>query len=57
MIRSFHRVSIKNLHRYPSEFEFRWNIRKDADRFSDTLRRMLGIPPMPYVELVGEPKA
>lgn len=57
LIGSFHRVSIKHLHRYLSEFEFRWNIRKDTDRFSTTLQRMLGIPPMPYVELIGEPKA
>ena len=32
--RSFHRVSVKHLHRYLSEFEFRFNIRKDEDRFS-----------------------
>jgi transposase-like protein len=56
LIGSFHRVSIKHLHRYLSEFEFRFNVRKDADRFSNTLRRMLGIPPMPYVELIGIPK-
>jgi len=56
MIGSFHRVTIKHLHRYLSEFEFRFNARKDANRFSNTLRRMLGIPPMPYVELIGIPK-
>jgi transposase-like protein len=56
LIGSFHRVSIKHLHRYLSEFEFRFNVRKDADRFSNTLRRMLGIPPMPYVELIAIPK-
>ena len=57
LIGSFHRVSIKHLHRYLSEFEFRFNVRKDDDRFSATLRRMLGIAPMPYVELIGEPKS
>jgi hypothetical protein len=57
LIGSFHRVSIKHLHRYLSEFEFRFNVRKANDRFSDTLRRMLGIPPMPYVELIAVPKA
>ncbi len=56
LIGSFHRVSIKHLHRYLSEFEFRWNIRKDEDRFSRTLRRMAGIAPMPYVELIAVPK-
>ncbi len=57
LIGSFHRVSIKHLHRYLTEFEFRFNVRKDNDRFSDTLRRMLGIAPMPYVELIAEPKS
>lgn len=57
LIGSFHRVSIKHLHRYLSEFEFRFNIRKDEDRFSRTLRRMAGIAPMPYVELIGVRKA
>ena len=56
LIGSFHRVSIKHLHRYLSEFEFRFNIRKDDDRFSRTLRRMAGIAPMPYVELIAVPK-
>lgn len=46
----------KHLHRYLSEFEFRFNIRKDEDRFSRTLRRMAGIPAMPYVELIAVPK-
>jgi hypothetical protein len=55
-IGSFHRLSIKHLHRYLSEFQFRFNVRKDVDRFSNTLRRMLGIEPMPYVELIGIPK-
>ena len=57
LIGSFHRVSIKHLHRYLSEFEFRFNVRKDDDRFSATLKRMLGIPPMSYVELIAEPKS
>jgi transposase-like protein len=57
LIGSFHRVSIKHLHRYLSEFEFRFNIRKDEDRFSRTLRRMAGIAPMPYVELIAVPKS
>lgn len=56
LIGSFHRVSIKHLQRYLYEFEFRFNLRKDADRFSATLRRMLNIPPMPYVELIAVPK-
>ena len=56
LIGSFHRVTIKHLHRYLSEFEFRFNVRKDEDRFTTTLRRMAGIAPMPYVELIAVPK-
>jgi hypothetical protein len=56
LIGSFHRVTIKHLHRYLSEFEFRFNVRKAEDRFSTTLRRMAGIEPMPYVELIAVPK-
>ena len=56
LIGSFHRVSIKHLHRYLSEFEFRFNMRKDTDKFTRTLRRLAGIAPMPYVELIGVPK-
>lgn len=54
VIGSFHKVSIKHLHRYLSEFETRFNARREADRFEPTLRRMLGIEPMPYVELIAE---
>lgn len=54
IIGSFHKVSIKHLHRYLSEFETRFNARKAEDRFEPTLRRMLGIEPMSYAELVAE---
>jgi hypothetical protein len=54
MIGSFHKVSIKHLHRYLSEFEYRFNARKDADRFTKTLAKMASTPIMPYKELVGE---
>lgn len=56
LIGSFHRVTIKHLHRYLSEFEFRFNVRKDEDRFTTTLWRMAGIAPMPYIELIAVPK-
>ncbi|MGC1156719.1 MAG: IS1595 family transposase [Acidobacteriaceae bacterium] len=56
LIGSFHRVSIKHLRRYLSEFEFRFNVRRDEDRFTTTLRRMAGIAPMPYIELIAVPK-
>jgi len=41
LIGGFHRVSIKHLRRYLSEFKFHFNVRKEADRFSNALRRML----------------
>jgi transposase-like protein len=54
VIGSYHRISIKHLHRYLSEFESRFNARKADDRFVPTLRRMLGVDPMPYENLVAE---
>jgi transposase-like protein/DNA-directed RNA polymerase subunit RPC12/RpoP len=54
VIGSFHKISIKHLHRYLSEFETRFNGRKADDRFEPTLKRMLGVAPMPYAELVAE---
>ncbi|MGE5111908.1 MAG: IS1595 family transposase [Acidobacteriaceae bacterium] len=57
IIGSFHKVSIKHLHRYLSEFEYRFNSRKVPDRFEQTLRRMLGIEAMPYKQLIAEEKA
>jgi hypothetical protein len=37
--------------------DIHFNVCKNDDRFSTTLRRMAGIAPMPYVELIREPKA
>jgi transposase-like protein len=54
VIGSYHRISIKHLHRYLSEFETRFNASKAYDRFEPTLKRMLGVEPMPYAELVAE---
>jgi transposase-like protein len=54
MIGSFHKVSIKHLHRYLSEFEYRFNARHNADRFTKTLARMAATPIMPYKELITE---
>lgn len=53
LIGSFHQISAKHLHRYLSEFEYRFNKRKDADRFGDTLRAMLDTPTMPYSQLIS----
>ena len=31
-------------------------MRKDTDKFTRTLRRLAGIAPMPYMELIAVPK-
>jgi transposase-like protein len=53
VVGSFHKISIKHLHRYLSETETPFNARGDDDRFNPTLRAMLGIEPMPYAELTA----
>lgn len=53
LIGSFHRVSIKHLHRYLTEFEYRFNARKANDRFSMTLANMMGTKPMRYAALTA----
>ena len=53
VIGSFHKISIKHLHRYLSEFGTRFNGRKANDRFEPALRAMLRIDPMPYAELTA----
>ncbi len=53
LIGSFHRVSIKHLHRYLTEFEYRFNARKASDRFSMRLAEMVKTPAMPYAALTA----
>lgn len=53
LIGSFHRVSIKHLHRYLAEFEWRFNTRKEDDRFEQTVGRMLRSSAMQYAELTS----
>ncbi|HEX3969359.1 MAG TPA: IS1595 family transposase [Edaphobacter sp.] len=57
LIGSFHRVSIKHLHRYLSEFELRFNERKATDRFSDMVMRIAQTSPLTYQKLIAEPVA
>ncbi len=54
IIGSFHQVSVKHLDRYMSEFEYRFNNRKDVDIFIKTIARMCGISPMRYKELTAQ---
>lgn len=53
---SYHIVSIKHLHRYLSEFEFRFNERKNPHRFQKTLRRMMEATPMEYKSVTASPE-
>jgi len=54
IVGSFHRISHKHLHRYLSEFEYRFNGRELPDLFSQTLARMVNTEAMPYSQLVAE---
>jgi transposase-like protein len=53
LIGSFHRVSIKHLHRYLTEFEYRFNERRAGDRFEQTVAAMLQTKPMQMKELTS----
>jgi transposase-like protein len=52
LIGSFHRVSIKHLHRYLSEFEYRFNERKNAERFEQMVSKTAQTSPLTYRTLV-----
>jgi transposase-like protein/predicted RNA-binding Zn-ribbon protein involved in translation (DUF1610 family) len=54
IIGSFHKVSIKHLHRYLSEFEYRFNRRAIDDRFEETLYRLTQGEAMPYRKLISK---
>jgi transposase-like protein len=53
---SYHMVSIKHLHRYLAEFEFRFNERKNPDRFQKTLGRMMQADPLEYKAITASPE-
>lgn len=53
LIGSFHRVSIKHLHRYLSEFEYRFNVRGMNAKFEAIVERMMATPTMPYRVLIA----
>ena len=55
IIGSFHRISIKHLHRYLAEFQYRFNARNDADRFECMVRRLLQTDTMQYKQLIADP--
>jgi transposase-like protein len=53
VIGSFHQVSVKHLDRYLDEFEFRYNNRKNAYLFRDTLLRLTKGNALPYDKLTA----
>ena len=54
MIGQFHKLSAKHLHRYLSEFEYRFNGRKNDDLFMQTVRRLCGFPPLRFADLTSD---
>jgi hypothetical protein len=57
IIGSFHQVSIKHLHRYLSEFQFRWNNREAQDMFVLVIAALVIGIALPYAELTGKTAA
>lgn len=56
IIGNFHRVSAKHLHRYLSEFEYRFNRRNAQDKFSQVIMRTAQTSPLTYRDLTSEPE-
>lgn len=54
---SYHIVSIKHLHRYLAEFEYRFNERKNSERFRKTMARMMRNEPVRYASITADPTA
>jgi transposase-like protein len=57
IIGSFHKVSIKHLHRYLSEFQFRWNNREAQDMFPLVIAALVIGVALPYAELIEKKAA
>ena len=54
VIGSYHKVSIKHLDRYLSEFCFRFNNRRNEELFALTILALVIAKKMPYAELIGK---
>lgn len=52
IVGSFHKVSIKHLHRYLSEFEMRFNERENPEKFELLVGRMCQTETMPLRQLI-----
>jgi transposase-like protein len=57
IIGSFHQVSIKHLHRYLSEFQFRWNNRESQQMFALVIAALVIGSALPYAQLIGKATA
>lgn len=55
LIGSFHQVSTKHLHRYMSEFQFRFNGREDQEIFAHVVMNLVINDALRYKALTGEP--
>jgi transposase-like protein len=53
IVGSFHQVSIKHLHRYMSEFEFRFNSRDDQDIFAAVVIKLVTKSALRYKALTS----
>ena len=49
---SFHKISIEHLHRYLSEFELRFNERRNLERFENMVSMTAQTSPLTYRALV-----
>jgi transposase-like protein len=56
LIGSYHRLSIKHLHRYLAEFDYRWNHRRDVDPFAKIVAALLIQGALEYKKLTGNPE-
>jgi transposase-like protein len=57
VIGQYHKLSAKHLQRYLTEFEYRFNRRKDADVFIETVRRLCGFKPLRFSDLTSDPES
>jgi transposase-like protein len=57
IIGSFHKVSVKHLHRYLSEFQFRWNNREAEDMFPLVIAALVIGIAFPYAQLTAKASA
>ncbi len=54
IIGNFHKVSIKHLQRYLNEFSYRFNRRKVADAFGETVQRLAFGKTLPFKKLTAD---